>query len=139
MNHERLNVLRALTQRRHDDWQDIQAIVKVLSEPTRSALFLKVPVRRSHNSNIHVYLPRRAYWVDHPFLQYPQHLGLQFQRHIAYFIEKNRTFMGKFKSPHPVRDGSGKSSLSMTKKLAFKQVPRDGGTVEWHKRIAPPL
>jgi hypothetical protein len=48
-------------------------------------------------------------------LQHPEQLGLKLQRNIAYFVEKERPFVSKFKPAEFLRSRPGKCSTLMSK------------------------
>jgi hypothetical protein len=50
-------------------------------------------------------------------LQYAQHFGLRRQRHIANFIQKDRTAIGLLKFPAAPADSASKGALLMSKEF----------------------
>jgi hypothetical protein len=77
--------------------------------------------------------------VAEPFeftlLQHTEQLGLQFERRLADFVEKDRPAMGQLESPDPLRDRAGKRALFVAKQLAFEQAGGDGGAVALHEGV----
>jgi hypothetical protein len=70
------------------------------------------------------------------FLKDTQQFRLQSQRDVAYFVQKQRAFIGHLEAPNLLRDSSGKGASLMAKELAFEQIEGNGGAVELDKRAS---
>ncbi len=69
------------------------------------------------------------------FLDDPQKLRLDDQRHFADFIEKHGPTAGLFEKAAPGLFGTGKCAFFMPEKLTLHQVLRDTRTVYRHERF----
>src|SRR5215469_13502696 len=67
--------------------------------------------------------------LEFPLLQYSQERDLRFYGKIAYFIQKERSAVGGFKSPHPPLQCAGEGSLLVPEKLGSNQRLRNRRTV----------
>src|SRR5215469_17983317 len=75
--------------------------------------------------------------LEFPLLQYSQERDLRFYGKIAYFIQKERSAVGGFKSPHPPLQCAGEGSLLVPEKLGSNQRFWNRRTVdadEWSVR-----
>ncbi len=72
-------------------------------------------------------------------LQRPQQLGLEFQRHIADFVEKQGAAAGQLELAGAALGRSGKGAAFMPKQLALQQSLRNCRAVDRHERGAPAL
>ena len=61
------------------------------------------------------------------------------ERHIADFIQKNRTPIALLKLADPLRIRASEGALLMAKQLAFQQVFRNGRTIDRKVRLATAL
>ena len=68
-------------------------------------------------------------------LQNTQYFYLHIQRHIADFIEKERTAFSHLETPGAAVNGSGKGAFFMTEQFTFQQFSRNSATVNRHKRF----
>ena len=81
-------------QRRHDDFDDAQPIVEILTEPRAVHIREQIAIRRGQHT--HVDRPR-AVLTDAPhlaLLQDAQQLHLHGRRHVADFIKEQRAAIG---------------------------------------------
>src|SRR5690606_5522668 len=60
---------------------------------------------------------------------------LQIQRHVAEFIEEQRTAFGQLETPGTAADGAGKGALFMAEQFTFKQLGRNSATVNRYERF----
>ena len=72
--------------------------------------------------------------VKLPLLQNPQQLGLQPQRHLAYFVEQQRAPMRQFEAPRFGRHGSSKGTPGIAEQFAFEQRLGKRRAIHRHKR-----
>ena len=73
---------------------------------------------------------REALLLDHA-----QHFGLRAQAHVAHFVEEQRAAMGLFELARLVLQRAGKGSFDVPEKLAFDELFRNGGAVDFYKRL----
>jgi hypothetical protein len=88
---ERRDVAWTLAKRRHENRQNIQTKVKVLSKTTFADEGGKIAMRRREDADVDEMRAVAADWAYLAGLKDPQKLGLHAHRHVADFIEKNRS------------------------------------------------
>jgi len=71
-------------------------------------------------------LPRRS----NSRLRRAQELRLDFHRHVAHFIQKQRALVGQLQPPHLLSNRAGKDSFLMAEQFVLDQPRRDRGAVE---------
>ncbi len=68
-------------------------------------------------------------------LQRPQQLGLQIQRHLSDFVQKNGAAIGRFELARPAGHRAGKCAAPMAEKLALQQRLRNRRAVHGDERL----
>ena len=132
---QRHDIFGALSQCRQRNREDIEAVIQVFAKLFIGHRIEQVLVGGGNHPHVHLALARVAHRFDHPLLQRSQNLGLQRQRHVAHFIEKQRALVGLLETSDPVSHGAGKGALAMTEHLAFQQALGNGGAVDRHERF----
>ncbi len=132
--HQQRNIFDPLTQWRHFNREHVEAVVQVFAEGADFNHAFEVFVGRGNDPHIGALGLVAAHALKGPLLQYTQQLDLHRQRHIADFIEEQRTAIGQLETPGAAGDGPGKGALLMTKQLAFQQLGRNCPAVDRHKR-----
>ena len=69
-------------------------------------------------------------------LQHPQQLGLQGQRHVADFVQKQGPAIGRVEQPFPVLVGAGEGPLAVAEQFAFQQLLGQRAAVLSNKGLA---
>ena len=92
----------------------------------------QVFIRRRNDPEIYLYRNIAAYAQYLFFLKNPQQLGLKRKRHLAYFIEQYRAFIGQFKYSFFLFLSSCKSVRFVSKKFAFEKVFRQRHAVYFY-------
>ena len=128
----------ALTQGRHPERVDAQAMIKVCAVAPAAHFFGQVAVGRCDQPYIDLMFLVRAQALQLPALQHPQQLGLHGQRQLAHFIQKQGAAVGQFELAPPVLSGARKGPAHMTEQLAFHQRIGQGGAVEADHRLVCP-
>ena len=64
-----------------------------------------------------------------------QEAGLQFGRHVADFVEKQRATIRLLETTAPLCLRPGKSAAFMAEKLGFQQILGNGGGIDGDKRL----
>jgi hypothetical protein len=59
-----------------------------------------------------------------------QQAGLEFRRHVADFVEKQRAAVGLLEAPPARGGGAGEGAALVAEQFGFEQVLGDGGRVE---------
>ena len=139
MQRQRTDVLRPFPQRRQANGYHIEPIKQITPEDTALHVLLKVTVGGSHHPHHDLDLALAAEPDNRALLQRSQKLGLHRQRHLANFIEKNRTPVGLFKPAGTRRLRAGKCTALEAKQFRLKQRVRDGCAIDLDKRLVAPL
>src|SRR5215472_9496797 len=77
--------------------------------------------------------PAAASTFELLFLQDPQQFRLQRRRNVAYFVQKQRAFVGHFEAANLLRNGSGEGTLLMTEEFALQKIVGNGRAVQCDK------
>ena len=88
------NVGTAFAQARHVDRYDVQTEVEILAERPAAISSLQIAIGGRDHAHVHGHLVVAAHRPHFLFLQHAQQLGLQFQRQLADFVQKNRAAVG---------------------------------------------
>ena len=72
------------------------------------------------------------------FLQDAEELGLELERDLAHFVEKDGPPVGELEPTDLVRDRAGEGALLMPEQLALDQTGGDGGAVELDEGLVIP-
>src|SRR5271163_398889 len=117
MRDQRGNVGTSLPQRRQRDRKHIQSVVEVAAKFVALYHVLQIPVRRSHEPNIHLVSPIAAQAFELLFLQNTQQLGLQAWRDISYLVQEECPFIGQLETANLLRYGPSERASLVAKKL----------------------
>src|SRR3989339_728079 len=117
----------------------MNSIEKILPEKTSFYFCLQVLVGRNNHSYIHFHRSAASKRIEFPFLEDPQKFCLNGERHIAYFIQKDRSFVSLCEEPSVGPDRICEGPLFMAEQLILKEGFRDGGTVDRHKSLGSPV
>ena len=123
--------------RRKGDGKNMQPVKQIRPKPAFLDHRRKIAVGGGHNANVHPNGARAAEPLEFLLLQHAQQLGLQFQRHVADFVQKQRSLMRQLKASDGRVQGAGVGSALMAEQFAFKQPARNGGAVQRHKWFVP--
>lgn len=77
---------------------------------------------RSDQSNVDVMCPTASETLELLFLEDTEQLRLQWERNIANFIQKQRSFVGKLEAPYLLCYCPSKGSSFVTEKFALKHL-----------------
>ncbi len=83
------DVLASIAQRRQLDPNDVQAVVQVLAEATRSDVVFHISVGCRQHAHVDGDLLRRAYSAHLLLLENPQKLHLKARRQLTHLVEQN--------------------------------------------------
>ena len=134
MGNEQWDIVLAFAQRGNVQGQDIKTEIEVAPEQAFAGHTEQVPVGGGNNPHVNVDYPVAAYPENFFFLQGAQQAHLVGLGHFAYFIQKQRAFVGHFKHAGLAAFArAGKSALVVAEKLAFQQLFGQGGAVDGHK------
>ncbi len=122
--------------RRHRDLDHVEAVEEVLAEPPGGDFRFQVAVGGGQDANIAGPGLRLAHALVAALLQQPQEFGLQGQRQVADFVEKERSPFGHGDLADRIADRAGECPLHVAEQFAFQQfggkaraVHRDEGAV----------
>src|SRR5258708_14914250 len=124
-----------MTKRRDNNGTHIQAIVEV------AAIFLfrdhlsEAGMRGRQHPHIDSLSSVTAHSLKLLLLKHPKELGLQFERYIADFVQKQRSLVRQLKSSNLLGYGARERTPLMAKQLAFKETQRDGCTIHLDNRL----
>ena len=132
------DVLAAFADRRQIDRDHVEAIIKILAEPSALDLVEKVAIAGGDHPGIDADCLRIADALELVLLEHAQELHLQFRHRGVDFIEKNGAGVGGLEAAGAVVDGPGERPSHVAEKLALQQVLGHGPAVDAHKRPASP-
>ncbi len=133
---QRRDVLRPVAQRRHGDFDDVDAVVEVLAYAPVAHQGGQILVRGAQHARVDRYFLTRTDRAHGPLLQRPQQLDLHGRRHGADFVQEQRAAGGGLEQALAVGAGAGEAALDVPEQLAFEQMLRDGAAVDRHERPA---
>jgi hypothetical protein len=117
--------------------EDVQPVIQVCSESILVDHRLEIAIGCGHEPNVRSDGAIAANSLEFLVLNCAEQFRLEFERHLADLIEKERALVGQFESPSSLRRGSGKRALLMAEQLAFEQAGGNRGTVHFNE--ATPL
>ena len=136
---QRRNILQPFTQRRHLDRQHVEAVIQIGAKLATLDRRFQVHGRRGNHPHIAVQHLVGAHRFEFLFLQHPQQFALQWQRHVADFIEKQRAALGDLElAGATLAVGTGKGAGRSAEELGFKQVMGNRRAVDAHKSFVRP-
>src|SRR5258706_3248958 len=134
MSRQGNDVFAPLRERRENERDDVEAIVKVLAEAPGFHLDVEVTVRGGNDPYVH---RRPLSCTDRTHLavlQYPQELGLQSKGHIADLIQEQRPSVRCGDKPLVVVDRPGERGFAVSEQFRLEQIFRDGGAIDRNER-----
>lgn len=137
--HEIGNVLRALAQGRQADRHDVQAEEQILAEEALVDELAQVAVRRRDDAHVrfHGHAPADGRVLS--LLQHAQESRLRLQRHVADFIEEERTAFSLLEPSDAAPGRAGERALLMAEQIGLDQLARDRRHVDGDERTVPAL
>ena len=132
---QRLDVARALAQRRQADRQHVQPPVEVGAEAAVGDHRAEVAAGRGDDANVDALHRVAADRFDLLLLQHAQQLGLQGERHVADLVEEQRAAVGEPElavAAAPL--GAGIGAGGDAEELGFEQRVGNGGDVDADER-----
>src|SRR5262245_35954438 len=97
MLNEQWNIVRSFAQRRQRDREHVQPVIQIDSESPFGRQALEILIGRRQYPHIDLSTLRTPQPFERALLNGTQELRLQFDRHFANFVEKERTAMGCLK------------------------------------------
>ena len=139
MQRQRANVFLAFPQGRQADRDHIQAVEQITPKGAALHVLRQVAVGGRHHAHLYRYFTLAAQPHQRAFLQRAQQLGLQGQRHVANFIQKNRALVGLLKPACPGVLRAGEGPALVAKQLGLKQRVRNRSAVHLDEGLVTPL
>ena len=117
----------------------VQAVIKILAEFAVLDHLANVPVRGADHVQRDGKRLIAAERNDFALLEHPQQAGLQHQRHVADFIEKQCAAVGLENLPHaPFLQRARERAARVAEQFALDQALRDGGAIHRHECLVEP-
>ena len=134
MASKRQDLVAPLAERLNREPHDIQAEIQVLPETAFADHGGQVAMRGGDDSQIDGDRLDAADRHDGALLNAAQQFGLNGQRQLADFIEKQRAAIGTANEAQSGRDGAGERALHVAEQLRFHQLGREDRAIDRHKR-----
>ena len=115
-----------------------QAIVKIAAKRARGDHFGEVAICGGHQADIHANRLRAAQSLKLLFLKNAQKFGLQLERDIADFVQKNRAAVRQLEPADALRDRSGKRAALVPEQFRFEQAGGNRGAIDFDERAFAP-
>jgi hypothetical protein len=136
--YQRRDIIFAFPQWRQDDGENIEPVIKIGTELPRLHHAPQVLVGRRDNAHVDLNGAGAAQALELLFLKYAEKLGLQFQRKISDFIQKQRTPVSQLEAACGLGHRSRKGASFMTEEFALQQVTGKRRAIESHKTVLAP-
>ncbi len=124
----------ALAQRRHPQFDHVDAVIQVVAEAAIVGQLAQVLVRGRENARVHRNFGRRAHRAHRFFLDGAQQLDLHGQRQLGHFVQEQGAAVRGLEQARLVGMGAGEAALLVAEEFAFHQLGRDGAAVDRHER-----
>ncbi len=131
-------VSRPFPQRRQNDRDHVEPVIKILSEAARPDRLFQVLIGGGNQPEINFLGGPAADALDDMLLQNPQQLALQTQSERANLVEKQGSTLRRFDVTGAGFMCVGKSALLMAKQFGLDQAFRKSGAVYADERLVPP-
>ena len=132
------DVFLPFAQGRHDDWKHAKAVIEVAAKCARGDHLGQIAVGGGDQPSVHANCADASQALELLFLKHAQKLGLEFERYVSYFIQKNRPAVRQLESADALRDSPSKCAALVAKQLRFKQACWDRRAIYFHKRVLAP-
>src|SRR6476660_7205960 len=134
MRRQRDDVLTPLGKRRESERDDVQSIVEILSESPRFHLSVEIAVRGGDDPHVDRCSLSRTDRTHFAVLQHAQELGLQGERHVTDFIQKQSPSVGSGNETFVIVGRTGKRAFAVTEQFRFEQIFRYGRAIDGYER-----
>src|SRR6266702_3349407 len=133
MVNEKRDIIAALPKRRDSDGKYVYAVEQIFPESACGDHFRKVPVGGDNDPAIYRDGLVGTDLLEGTPFEDPQQFGLQSQRHIANFVEKEGAPSRLTEFPLPLPVGSGERAPHVAEQLALQQRIGNGSAVDRHE------
>ena len=115
--------------------QHMQAVKQVFTKTPVTHHLQQIARGGGHHAHVKTHNLVRAQWLNLALLQGPQQLGLQAQRHVADFVQKQGAAIGQLELARArLALGAGVGAGGNAKKLSLQQGSGNGSNVDGDKR-----
>ena len=115
------HITTALTQRRHRQRVNAQAVIQVGTKASGAHLSRQVAVGGGDHPHVDAVFAIRTNPLQLPTLQHAQQLGLDRQRQFTHFVEKQAAAIGQLELAAALAHGPGEGAAYMAKQFALHQ------------------
>src|SRR5215471_9119128 len=98
----------------------MQAVVQIAPEGSLFDHLLQVPVSSRNHAYIHLLSARAAQPLKLALLQDAQQFGLQVERNVTHFIQKQGSFICQLESSWLSHDGAGEGAFFVPEQLTLQ-------------------
>ena len=132
------DVLDPVTQGGYVERNHVQPVEQIFAEVAAIDLLFELLVGGGDHAAVHADAFERADGFDTLFVEHPQQLGLRTEAHVADLVQEKRAAVGFLNLPGLVFTRPGEGPAPVAEQLAFYQVFRDGGAVDFDERLLGP-
>src|SRR5215467_657393 len=132
---ERKNVFRPLAQRRDEDRNDREAVIKVLAKVAFAHGFFEIAVRCRDDADVDLHVAHASDAPDDLVFKHAQQLRLQQWRKFSDFIEKQSATVRRFEQAFLHLLGVGEGSFLVAEEFGLHQGLRNRGAVDGDERL----
>ena len=131
------NVLATIPQRRHHDVDDVQAVEQVLAERPLLDHVSQVAIGRGDHAHVDD-SPAAvgADFLELAGLEESQKEALHPKRHLAHFVQEDRSHVGRLELAWLVPIGAGEAALDVAEELGLEQCLGQAGAVDGREDMA---
>ena len=129
---QKWNVGYALAEWRHLDGHHIEAIEKVFAKCALVHFLAQVNVGSGDDTDIHANGFRAAHALELALLQDAEKFGLQFERQLGDFVQKQSAVVRLLEAAHTLLDGSCEGASDVSEQLGFEEIFGKGAAVHRH-------
>ena len=133
---QQAHVFDPLPQRRHMKRDHIQAVEQIFAEIAALDFLFQILVGGGDHAHVHLNGFRGAHRLKALLFERPQNLGLRLERHVADFIQEQRSAVGLLQLADFVVARAGEAALAMPEQLALDQLFGNRGAVHFDEGFA---
>ena len=136
--HQHGDVLTAVPERRHMDWEHVQTVEEVLPELLLVGKRRQVAIGRRDETRVGAQRARAAEPLELALLEHAKQLRLELERDLADLVEEHRAAIGQLEPADALSDGARERALLVTEQLALEKPRRNGRAVQLDERVVMP-
>src|SRR5271163_909198 len=120
--HEQRNILGALPERRHAQWEHAESVIKVLPQCTLENRTPQIAVRRGDHADVHLDRLASSQPFELALLKHAQEFQLHLSGHFADLIEEYSTAVSELEAADSLLRRARERALLMAKQFAFDEA-----------------